>query len=125
MENFFASRNFIIWLILIVGVQVDAQTWQMESELNNGAKIEKIFNYTIGSGGIAFQVNSGGCTDKNNFRIETASDEGQTKLTLVRTTPDYCKARIPGGTLIIYSFEELNLDPNVQYKIENPVDPES
>ena len=121
----FSPKVIVIAFLLITAEAARAESTNPDPYSPQQApQTETIFRYAIGSAGIAFQVNSGGCTDKNSFVVEKSLDGNQTKLTLVRMVPDYCKARLPGGVIVLYSFEELNLNPRSTFQIDNPLLPD-
>lgn len=94
--------------------------------IGHNPQVESIFKYTIDKDGIAFQVYSGGCTCKKSFNfIKNISPDGKdVHLTLIRVSPDYCKANIPEGTVVWYSFEELGINSENNLYIENPSTPD-
>lgn len=126
MKKIFFSPKVIILSFLLITAEIGRAESMTPDPYSprQAPKVETIFRYAIGSAGIAFQVNSGGCTDKSSFTIQKSLEGSETKLTLVRVVPDYCKARMPGGVIVLYSFEELNLNPRSSYQVDNPLLPE-
>ena len=71
---------------------------------------EALMSAAVDSQGITFQVPTGGCTAKENFGLETVE---KTPLTvrLVRLRPDYCKAHLPAGVKIKFTYAEIGAGP--------------
>jgi hypothetical protein len=93
--------------------------------------IEELLGVTVSEDGITFQVASYGCTQKGHFSFERKevfealgpmlpAFELNHFITLFRNKADLCKALIPSGISIFYSFEELGVEYGKFY-IENPV----
>lgn len=81
-----------------------------------------------GLGGFVIRVGSNGCTSKNSFEVVVKKKPGLTslaphyELTIVRKTPDECKAIIEDGAVIAYDLKrDLGISGNYTYAITNPV----
>lgn len=81
---------------------------------------EELIGYRFSEAGVEFIVQTGGCTEKEDFALTaTAEPSVQTPagtgdgpgpiiwLHLQRLEADLCRGFFPGGTSIHYSFEEL------------------
>lgn len=90
----------------------------------NAFEIEKIMGVTIDGNGITYQVETHGCTHKNDFQIEKTpsniNDRPSFSLTLKRVISDRCRMYVPYGTFIFYSWDDLNIEPRTYVKIANP-----
>lgn len=81
---------------------------------------EKIFGYYVHDRGIAFQVFSGGCTDKDSFKA-IARPGGEVELLRVRH--DACLALFPHGVFVQYSYPELGLRKGQGFRVMNTLRP--
>jgi hypothetical protein len=84
-------------------------------------EIETIRGFYTDPDGISFQVSSSGCTDKEDFQVQK-SNCNPPQLALVRKKPDLCKAYIPYGVFVQYSWQELGFSKGTQFKIANLVE---
>lgn len=83
-----------------------------------GDLMEELFGFVADDAGITFRVFSGGCTQKGHFIV---SKEGPALL-LTRTQHDWCKAYVPMGIPISYTWKEINVNPSDQkVVILNPI----
>ena len=69
---------------------------------------EDIYGFTYNAEGITFQVFSGGCTNKDSFRIEVLESH-PLQLRLVRKDNRVCMAEVPYGTQVAYTWEEVGI----------------
>ncbi|MFK7824007.1 MAG: hypothetical protein AB8G05_07620 [Oligoflexales bacterium] len=81
---------------------------------------DHIFGVEMTKQGPVFQVYTGGCTEKEDFKVEVLRVKNPVLLRLLRLKPDYCKAYHPYGIKIKFSFEELGLAPFTYFKVVNP-----
>ena len=72
---------------------------------------------------MTFQVFSGGCTKKEDFKLEVNNQRETTYVTLYRLYPDYCKAFIPFGTYVSFTYTELGISNRQQLRVTNPLNP--
>lgn len=82
---------------------------------------EALLGLTVDEGGISFQVFSGGCTHKEDFQVQFLGNTRNNALNLVRMRPDFCKALVPYGTTIKFTYEELGLKKGAEFKVVNPL----
>lgn len=79
---------------------------------------EKIYGSTTNGDGITFQVASGGCTKKEDFKVIVTP--GLVKsVRLVRLKADKCEERNPYGVLLEYTYEELCLKDGDRFEVQN------
>ncbi len=72
-------------------------------------------------GALVVRADSNGCTDASAFAVEVSEGDGPTRLTLTRRTPDVCKALVPEGVELRWTYEELGLQPGASVSVTNPV----
>ena len=80
----------------------------------------------MGANRFVIRVATGGCTDKNSFRVHVQKDESATAphyvLTINRIVPDECKALFPEGTLVLFDLEkDLGITGPATYSVTNSV----
>ena len=79
---------------------------------------EMLLGIRVDNAGIEFQVASGGCTDKENFRIEQ-KESLPVELKLIRTLEDLCEMNVPYGTFLRYTYKELGLNQHDRFHVAN------
>lgn len=72
-------------------------------------------------GALVVRADSNGCTEASSFAVEVSEGDGPTRLTLTRRTPDVCKALVPEGVELRWTYEELGLQPGASVSVTNPV----
>lgn len=65
-------------------------------------------------------VGSNGCTEASSFEVRIKDGE-PAELTLARRTPDLCKALVPEGKTISWTYEELGLERGQPVRVQNPI----
>ena len=81
---------------------------------------EKILGYQPAHTGIYFQVKSGGCTQREDFRVQSSKDDnGILQLTLLRVRPDTCHPFLPMGIRFKFTYEELGMTAGEPFTILN------
>jgi hypothetical protein len=82
--------------------------------------LESLLGVLFQRSGITFQVQSNGCTQKSDFRIEVI-DSYPLQLHLIRIHPDPCDAYLPLGTRIYFKYGELGIVPGDALRVVNPL----
>jgi hypothetical protein len=83
-------------------------------------RYEPVIGHFVTQGGVQVQVQSGGCTYKRQFTVKQELREGVHQLAFVRLQQDPCRAYIPYGEIISFSFEELGLKAGDLFMMANP-----
>ncbi|MET4682774.1 hypothetical protein [Brevundimonas faecalis] len=65
-------------------------------------------------------VGSNGCTEASSFEVRI-KDGDPAELTLIRRTPDLCKALVAEGKLVSWTYEELGLRSGEAVRVLNPI----
>ncbi|MGZ3691677.1 MAG: hypothetical protein ACXVAX_09245 [Pseudobdellovibrio sp.] len=88
-------------------------------------RVETLMDAQVSGSQVKIQVQSGGCTWKNSFRISQHFDaaQGMTKLTFVRLYPDFCEMYFPDGIVLTYTMQDLRIQSGKSYYIGNPILP--
>lgn len=105
-------KHLLVLSIFMVGMAAQAANFEV---------YEPLLGYMPTNNGIVFQVFSGGCTDRDDFTIDSQTEPatGIVYLTLERTRIDPCKAHFPMGVRIFYSYRELGFKQGQRYVISN------
>ncbi len=80
---------------------------------------EALFGKIVSFAGLHVQVQSNGCTDKKSFKVAKENMAGVQILTFFRISSDNCRAMLPYGTVLTYSFEELGLRGGEEFAVSN------
>jgi hypothetical protein len=87
-------------------------------------------NFSVKDGVVSFRTPTGGCTDKDSFKVSVKREEGISEkiphyaLTIERIKPDDCKAFFPDGVEVKYDLEkDLGLKGAYTIFIANPLAP--
>lgn len=103
-------------------VIVDADV--RESDWDRAGHAETLYGAEVGvrSPDVTITVYSGGCTRKEHFATEVDKrGDGRFDVAFRRTTADHCKALVPDGVKLTWSFAELGLPPGAQLRVLNRI----
>lgn len=71
---------------------------------------------------ITITAHSNGCTDKSDFDVDVdARGDDRFHIGFSRAEPDNCKALVPEGRRMTWTYEELGIPRNATVLITNPV----
>jgi hypothetical protein len=108
-----------VWTLAMMGLTA----WVTPVGLANTGDIEQILGMKTDRTGVFFQVQSHGCTGKDDFRVESEGRGGEViQLTLKRMNPDQCVLKNPYGALIKFGYKELGLKDGMKFIVTNPLD---
>lgn len=93
--------------------------------------LEQLLGASVDDKGITFQVQSRGCTNKDDFKFSVKevleeigpmlpAYEYHYYITVQRVTEDKCEAFVPYGTRVFVSFDELGIHFG-KFHISNPM----
>lgn len=71
-------------------------------------------------GALVARVDSNGCTQASDFEVSVA-DNTPVEITLRRTKQDLCKALLPDGVELRWTYADLGLEPGTPARILNPL----
>ena len=75
-----------------------------------------------GPGEVAIVAHSNGCTQKEDFRADVNHEDGNSyRVRFERTREDTCKALVPEGKRMVWSFQELGVPQGARVVISNRV----
>lgn len=83
--------------------------------------IETLRTARLEPGALVVRANSNGCTDNGSFAVRLAEGEGSTWISLTREGPDNCKALVPDGVELRWTYAELGLAAGQAVVVANPV----
>lgn len=87
---------------------------------NDAPPAEAIREARFADGALVVRVDSNGCTQASDFEVSIA-DNDPTEITLRRTKQDLCKALVPDGVELRWTYAELGLEPGTPARIVNPL----
>ena len=79
---------------------------------------QKILGFTYNTQGLTLQVPSNGCTDKMYFNIRIA-ESFPMQLTFKKLKTDSCRAILPFGTELFWTWEEMGISKGSEFFITN------
>ena len=71
-------------------------------------------------GSLVVRVDSNGCTQASDFEL-VVSDGSPADITLRRTKEDLCRALVPDGVEVRWTYADLGLEPGTPARILNPL----
>ena len=84
------------------------------------APLESLRAIRFEAGAVVVRVDSYGCTQASVFAVEVVYDQ-TAELTFTRESPDLCKALIPDGVELRWTYEELGLASGKAALVRNPL----
>ena len=97
-------------------------TVRMGSETTTVAEVgaETLRAARFDNGALIARVDSNGCTTASDFAV-TIAEGDPTDVTLTRQSPDLCKALVPEGVELRWTYEDLGLETGDVVRVTNPV----
>ena len=86
----------------------------------SGEVLETLSRVSLGGQKLTVVVGSNGCTQTSSFEVHI-KDASPTEISLVRRQPDLCRAIVPEGVTLSWTYEELGLQAGKAVKILNPL----
>jgi hypothetical protein len=86
-----------------------------------GPALETLRAVRFEPGVLVVQVASNGCTDGTSFAVQISEDSGPAHVSLTRERPDNCKALLPEGVELRWTYAELGLETGRTVVVDNPV----
>jgi len=82
--------------------------------------IEPIYGVTVGPQGVTVRLASHGCTTKADLTVAVAKNPPRPLVLFARKHPDACAASAT-PVEVVYTFDELGLDPGQAFSLANPL----
>ncbi len=83
--------------------------------------LEAVGQPRVDNGRLIVRVGSNGCTSLDSFEVQlTEASDGYTDVVLNRRSPDVCKALVPEGVELAWTFETLGLPSDARLRLLNP-----
>jgi hypothetical protein len=70
---------------------------------------------------VTITAHSNGCTNETQFSPTVTNTGDQWRVGFRRTTEDRCRALVPEGKKLTWSFAQLGIPNGVQVRVANPV----
>lgn len=88
--------------------------------LASAATLETVRSAAFEGQRLNVRVDSNGCTEAASFEVQvTAGDPAD--ITLTRRSADMCKALVPDGVVVSWTYDELGLAAGQAARVLNPV----
>ena len=87
---------------------------------NDAPPAEAIREARFADGALVVRVDSNGCTQASDFEVAVA-DNNPVEITLRRTKQDLCRALVPNGVELRWTYADLGLDAGTPARIFNPL----
>ncbi|WP_292022338.1 MULTISPECIES: hypothetical protein [unclassified Brevundimonas] len=87
---------------------------------NDAPPAEAIREARFADGALVVRVDSNGCTQASDFEVAVA-DNNPVEITLRRTKQDLCRALVPNGVELRWTYADLGLDAGTPARILNPL----
>lgn len=82
--------------------------------------LEAVRSARVENDRLIVRVGSNGCTEATHFSFDLTDRDGFTEIAVRRTTPDLCKALVPEGVELSWSYDLLDLQPGTRLVLVNP-----
>ena len=83
--------------------------------------IEPVYGVSVGKQGVTIRLASNGCTKKSDLTVAVSKHPARPLMLIARKHPDTCKSFAAGRAEVVYSFEELGLEPGQAFSLANPL----
>lgn len=100
-------------------LQVISSTILMLPQSKAAPVAEALMGHFTTVGALNIQVRSGGCTLKKHFSFRKDFVGEVSKITFYRSHQDPCRARIPYGEILTFSFGELGFKAGDEIQVGN------
>ena len=87
---------------------------------DDGPPAEAIRSARFQDGALVVRVDSNGCTQASDFEL-AVTDGAPADITLRRVKEDLCKALVPDGVELRWTYADLGLEPGVPARVLNPL----
>ena len=82
--------------------------------------LEAVRSARVENDRLIVRVGSNGCTEATHFSFDLTEQDGFTEIAVRRTTPDLCKALVPEGVELSWSYDLLDLQSGTRLVLVNP-----
>lgn len=84
--------------------------------------LEAIHSARFADGRAVVRVASNGCTRKEHFEVRlSAAGQSPVEMAVIRTEPDHCRALVPDGVELAWTYADLALTPGETVRLANPL----
>lgn len=121
-------RAFLLLFVIVYILFSAPSSYAAYSHSPRETGIEILDEVLMGTNRFVACVGSNGCTNKGSFKVDVKKREGISSksphydLTIIRISPDECRAIMDDGVLILFDLEkDLGISGHFTYSILNPV----
>lgn len=101
---------------------VDADEGDISAAFADENNLGTVYGAAVHHDQVIFRVTSNGCTDESSFSTEISSRGGDRyTVSIDRKRADLCRALVPDGVEVSYSFAELGLPDGADVTVLNPI----
>lgn len=86
----------------------------------SAASLEPLKRFNMDGQKLTVVVNSNGCTQVSHFEVHL-KEAKTTELSFVRNEQDLCRAIVPEGVTLSWTYDELGLKSGQAVKVLNPL----
>lgn len=108
---------------VIIDADESAERPDPRVSMPTNARFEPLYGAGFDERGFWVRINSNGCTNKDNVKIEVDRSGLVARLAAVRTRPDNCRALLREGVVLSWTLQELGLEANRVYDVQNSLQP--
>jgi hypothetical protein len=117
------KRDLRDWISLLVAgvafLSVLGAGAAANANLERAHKV-RLLGFSTSPGGVAFQIPTGGCLDKNDFAVRVIREgTGPVLLQLVTERIDSCRVAVPYGKVIRFTYDEIGVHVGESFVITN------
>lgn len=101
-----------------IGAGVGSGNWGAHGDFAG----EPIFSAEVSKDALIVRVASNGCTKAESFDVDVDKRASEHYVVQVdRKKPDLCKAYLPDGVSLTFTFEELEIPAGALVRLANPL----
>jgi hypothetical protein len=84
-------------------------------------ELEPVWGIRDTASEVLVRVESNGCTEETNFKIEKAEGRRVSMLRILRINPDSCKMKVIGGKMLAFEKKTIGLKQYEPFQLVNPI----
>lgn len=101
---------------------VDADEGDFHSEWNSDRSYGTLKGADVANNEVTIRVTSNGCTTKDFISTDVRKMKSERfSVGFYRTKEDYCRANLPDGVALTWSFAELGIPEGAEVSVRNSV----
>ncbi|MEO9970929.1 MAG: hypothetical protein ABJG15_14125 [Hyphomonadaceae bacterium] len=102
---------------------IDADDGHFRSDFNSGDHhYGTVYAADVSGQSVAFRVSSNGCSTRDFFDVDVISEHDDVyEIGVRRTRQDNCKALVPAGVEVGWTYSELGIPADAEVRVFNQV----